>query len=327
MNKLSCLFVICLFTTAFSINLKTQNTVETTPAPNTYITVDNVLTEILVNGVSVLNKADPNLSNWQKVSALSIPLKVGDVIVVKGENNGTPSSGNPQGMLFTFTFTDSFGHSNILNSSQDWICDGRKAKSSGFNSVGPWGNFSSIDVNAQWIWNDGDYLDKSTWKTSCTYTVQNPPAVGPANICITCDNVVDDFRVNGISVLPKNVNFGNWRTTQCFYADVRIWDEVTVVAHNDVSTMVYSPSSNPAACLFQIGFTDEYKKNPKVVLSSEGWWCNKKPAKKVKGANGVSPWGPRPNIALNALWIWDEIPSVNSATCTYTISDLSGDTC
>ncbi len=325
MNKLSCFFVICIFTTALSINLKTQNTLElnTTPvAPNVFITVDNILTEILVNGASVLNKSDPNLSDWTKVSSLSFPLKVGDVIVVKGSNIGSPSTGNPQGMLFSFYFNDQFGHQNLVNSSLDWTCDGRKAKSSGFNGVGPWGNFSAIDQNAQWIWNDGDYLDKATWNASCTYTIPPPPVVGPSNVCITCDNVVDDFKVNGVSVLPKNVNFSNWQLTECFYADIRVWDEIEVVSHNQGN---YS-GANPAACLFQIGYTDEYQKNPKTLVSSGGWWCNKKPAG-TYGANGVSPWGKRPNISVAATWIWDVDPKVGSATCGYTISEDSGETC
>lgn len=319
MNKLSCLFVICILTSALSINLKSQSSIELpqNSLPNAFITVDNTLTDILVNGQSVLDSGANYLGDWTKVTTLSFPLKVGDVVVVKGTN-----AGGPQGMLFSFYFNDQFGHQNLLNSSLDWICNGKPAKSYGFNGVGPWGVISAIDENAQWIWNDGDYNNSASWSASCTYTIPPPPVEGPANVCITCDNVVDDFKVNGISVLPKNVNFSNWQLTECFYADIRIWDELTVVAHN-VGTYT---GANPAACLFQIGYTDKHQKNPKVLVSSGGWWCNKKPAG-TYGANGVSPWGKRPYISVAATWIWDNVPSVASATCGYTISDDSGETC
>ena len=168
MSKLiSTIFVVCMLTATYSINLRSQQAVTSTQAPNIFFTIDNFVKEFLVNGVSILPVGGlPNGNNWWVTQSLYFPIKPTDVISVTGQNEHGPAA-----MLLSINYFDAQGNQQVLNSGAGWICDGKPANTKGANGVGPWGLRFDIDPKAVWIW-DSD--SNSNAISTCTFTVPLP---------------------------------------------------------------------------------------------------------------------------------------------------------
>jgi hypothetical protein len=127
------------------------------------VTIDNAILSINVNDKPV-ELTVPNLDSWYNVKSIPLQIGYGDVISIKGRNDGGPA-----GIIATITFKDEKKNDVIINTGTDWKCDGTNAMGQGLNGVGPWGIQAGIDAKANWIWNQ-DLRDIST----CSVTLKKP---------------------------------------------------------------------------------------------------------------------------------------------------------
>ena len=119
-----------------------------------YITVDNVLNDLRLNGQYVdISQASGN-GDWTRTMTLQMQLNHGDVLNFHGVNWGGPA-----GLLITIIYYDINNKATHYNSSTGpgWVCDGTVPINYGVNGVGPWGTRPNIDTSALWIWNSNFY--------------------------------------------------------------------------------------------------------------------------------------------------------------------------
>ena len=139
---LSLLFV---FNGIHSISLKNAFK-KTTQNGQIIITVDNTLDQIQINGESITLNAG-NEGTWTATKTYSAALTGGDTVEIFCTNTDGPG-----GVLATLKYTDADGVSQEVSTGSDWTCGGVAATVEGLNGVSPWGAFSSISSNANWIW-------------------------------------------------------------------------------------------------------------------------------------------------------------------------------
>jgi len=136
------------------------------PATNNgkaYITVDNTLTSLTVNGQKiVLNRGTED--NYTVAKQYDVRIIPGTVIAICGLNTGGPA-----GILASFTYTDASGSQQTITSGSGWNCGGKAAVLQGKNGVAPWGNISPINANSQWMWNSLAQIAGD--RTCCTLSV------------------------------------------------------------------------------------------------------------------------------------------------------------
>ena len=131
------------------------------------------------------------------------------------------------------------------------------------------------------------------------------------NIFITVDNELDEFLVNGVSILSV-VNLPNARdynNIDSFYYPISPSDTISITGHN---------TGGPNAMIFSIHYFDA-NGNQKIINSGVAWTCEGKPAI-TRAKNGVWPWRLHEAIDSNAFWICSDNGDVNvPVTCTFTL--------
>jgi hypothetical protein len=122
---------------------KTERKIQT----NINVTVDNTLTDIQVNGVSVSLAEAENTLDYTVTKHITVSLQEGDVVEIFGENTG-----GSEGILATLSYVDSAGNLQYVSTGAQWSCSGSPAVTQGANGVSPWGTLADIDSSAEWIW-------------------------------------------------------------------------------------------------------------------------------------------------------------------------------
>jgi hypothetical protein len=280
------------------------------------ITVDNVLTKILVNGKPISLNV-PGLDDWPQVKKIEANLHSGDIIEITGSNFGKPTSqtgGNPAAILASFTYTDSHGKIQTISTNSNWNCNGQVAMTLGYNGVAPWGDKAPIANNAAWIW---DLANAET--ATCSYKLPDQQ-VPKSMIFITVDNMLSIISVNG-KPIPLNVSgLDNWGVVKKIEANLHSGDLIEITGSNFGGEPENSPiRGNPAATLASITYTDRHGVE-QTISTDDSWNCNGKKAL-VLGPNGMEPWGAKAPIATNAQWIWDSANAV-TATCSFRLPAL-----
>jgi hypothetical protein len=321
MSKTIC-FLFCLIF-SFTLSNANKNTIKTFLGTKSkggsgeiFITVDNVVNKILVNGVPISLNV-PGLANWPQVKNIQANLHAGDLIEITGSNFGQPTSqtgGNPAAILASFTYTNSNGKIQTISTNSSWNCNGKVAMTLGFNGVAPWGDKAPIAKNAAWIWDSANAVT-----ATCSFTLPEQPVL-MAMIFITVDNLLSKISVNG-NPIPLNVSgLDNWTVVKKIEATLHSGDLIEITGSNFGGTPTNSPiGGNPAATLATIIYTDKHGVE-QTISTDVRWDCNGKKAL-VLGPNAMGPWGGKAPIATNAQWIWDSANAV-TATCSFRLPAL-----
>jgi len=133
-----------------------------------YVTVDNTLNSIAIDGKSIPITGTTDVTDWTVVKTYSVSIYPGNSIEICGTNTGGPA-----GIIASFTYTDRKGKALTGQTGAGWMCGGKAAVLQGANGVGPWGSKPPIAATAQWIWNSLLQIAGDT--TCCSYSV---PKVG-----------------------------------------------------------------------------------------------------------------------------------------------------
>ena len=122
-----------------------------------FVSVDNNLIRVLVNNRIISLNGIANLNNWPVTKRISLNIRPGDILRIRGRNSGIYSTSNPGGIIATLKFC-SRGRIRTLNTNGSWRCDGRPARVEATNSgtsiwiSGKGGPMDNISPQAQWIW-------------------------------------------------------------------------------------------------------------------------------------------------------------------------------
>jgi len=269
---------------------------------NAYISADDKIIDVTVNGESVLCSFEGNLEqNWDKLKSGNIEAKPGDKISITGKNiNGAYTAANTAAIIFGLKLD---GYTFVTNT-EDWTCNGRKPMNDGRS------NSYSETPNAQWIWDSEKPI-----VAVCEATVPSKPAI----IYYTVDDKLTDFKINGVSAansLNQNSEGDrtNWGLVKKMTGQFTTGDELTfdVVdtggAQGFVATITY----------------DDMNGASRTITSGEGnfWKCGGANAKRDVQYNDPSKWAGRSGFADNikgeAWWIWAEDGKMQT-TCTVTL--------
>lgn len=160
-------------TCSFIIPKKTMSSI--------YVTVDNVLDSITINGKSVTLGGAAN--DWTASKVFNVDFGEGDTIEITGHNaGGKATASNPAGIVATLNYIDANGTHKSLNTDSSWQCDGKAPLLQGANNNNNvWiKNFGKVipDVKgeAQWIWK-ADHAEKTTCSILIPKTVQVNPTI------------------------------------------------------------------------------------------------------------------------------------------------------
>lgn len=309
MTKINFLFLLALFFVNLSLYCSVRlSTSSKQHAANTiYITADNVVDSITINGSDLSLTGISGLGDWTQTSTVVVPfdIKEGDKIEISATNSGAWSESNPASIIATIFYKNNNGDIVKLNTNSFWTCDDAAPLVIGNNGVGPWGPRPNIDSSAQHLWNS----DSTKPSTRCSTSV---PVSTNGTIFITVDNVITDITVGNEKVdLANAAGINDWTLTKAYDVNIKDGD---IISFSGLNSGDYS-TSNPGSIIATIIYSNS--KGEKVTLNTgEDWTCDGS-APKVYGTNGIGPWGVRPNIDPLASHIWNTDETIAKTTCSF----------
>lgn len=301
--RLALLLVNCLVIHA----VKLGSSSEQATANTIFITADNLVDSITINGRSVDLTGVAGLGDWTQTSTVNVgfEVEIGDKIEITATNYFKWSVANPGSIIATIYYKDKTGNVAALSTSSYWTCDGSSPLIYGSNGVIPWGTRPKIDVLAQQIWN----INAAKPQTICSINV---PDSKNARIYVTAAKTINEISVGGVKIdLTRFTGIDDWVQTKIYEFNIRDGDTISISGSNNAIS-----TSSPATILATIIYKN---KNGETVTLNTGknWECDGK-APKFYGINGIGPWSLRPNIDRSAQHIWNINVSEPNTTCTFT---------
>jgi hypothetical protein len=254
-----------------------------------------------------------DVNNWQNLKVYSADLKIGDVISIKGKNQGKLTPSNPAGMLATIQYLNPLGEIEQISTGPKWTCDGTTPLLLGKNSGKTvWnkankGSIPFINKKAQWIWSN-----HGTDSATCTLII---PGGGKryryGKIDLSVDNILQSVTVNGKAIkLTGPLN--NWAEVKSIKTIIRPGDEIAISGQNIGAVTQH----NPASMVATIKYIDNEGKL-KILNTDHTWTCDGS-SPYLQGENGADTIWTRaigsslPLINPKAQWIWNKNKSHNA---------------